>query len=57
LRLNNRFSAHFKVVEKLNSIQGMTWTAGVSKFVEQKTIAQLNRMTGRMKKNKMASSV
>lgn len=43
------------MVEKLNSIEGMTWVAGVSKFVEQKTIAQLNRMTGRMKKNKMVT--
>lgn len=40
----------------MNAIEGMTWVAGVSKFVEQKTIAQLNRMTGRMKKNKMVTT-
>jgi len=39
MRLSSKFSAHQKVVDKLNSIQGMSWTAGVSKFVQSKTIA------------------
>lgn len=39
MRLSNRFTAHQKVVDKLNSIEGMTWTAGVSKFVQSKSIA------------------
>lgn len=51
LQLNSKFSAHQKVVDKLNSIKGKTWTAGVNKYFLTKTIAEINRMSGRMKKN------
>ena len=30
----------------------MTWTAGVNKFISNKTISEINRMAGRMKKSK-----
>jgi len=44
------------VVNKLNSIKGKTWTAGVNKYFLTKTIAEINRMSGRMKKNNKVRS-
>ncbi len=52
LRLNSSFTAHQKVVDRLNSVAGTTWTAGLAKIFQTKTISQINKMAGRMKMQK-----
>lgn len=51
LRMNNQFKAHQSVVERLNAIEGKGWTARVNKVFENKSIEEVNRLSGRMKKS------
>lgn len=50
LKMNSQFKAHQSVVDRLNNMQGKTWTARVNKVFENKSIEEVNRLSGRMKK-------
>lgn len=53
--MNSQFRAHQSVVERLNAIEGKGWTARVNKVFENKSIQEVNRLSGRAKKTSTKS--
>lgn len=49
--MNSQFRAHSSVVERLNAIEGKGWVARVNKVFENKSIEEVNRLSGRAKKS------
>ena len=47
IKLTSKFKNHEELVKRLNMIEGKTWTAKVNKFIENKTISEINNLSGR----------
>lgn len=50
LHLSGKFKEHFKVVERINSLENNLWTAGINERFAGFSIAEMNKMAGRRQK-------
>ncbi len=49
IQMTSHFKNHQQIVDRINSIEGITWKARVNRVFANKTILEINKLSGRQK--------